>query len=55
MHCREADALATALFVLGPEAGAAWAQARQLAALFVLREAGGGLRDLATPAFEALV
>ena len=53
-QCREADALATALFVLGPEAGLAWARARQLAALFVLREPGSGLRDLATPAFDAL-
>jgi thiamine biosynthesis lipoprotein len=51
--CMTADALATALFVLGPQRGPALAQARGWAALFVVRE-GGALRDLATPAFAAL-
>lgn len=37
-----ADCLATALFVLGPEAGLAWAEAHDgVEALFVLRGAGG--------------
>lgn len=43
--CAEADAWATALMVLGPEAGAALADARGLDALFLLREDGQGLRS----------
>ena len=52
--CRHADAMATALFVMGPERGLALAREQRLAALFIVREAGGGLRDLASPAFAAL-
>jgi thiamine biosynthesis lipoprotein len=44
--CAEADAWATALMVLGPEAGAALADARGLDALFLLREDGQGLRSV---------
>lgn len=44
--CAEADAWATALMVLGPEVGAALAQERGLDALFLLREAGPGLRSV---------
>jgi thiamine biosynthesis lipoprotein len=44
-----ADALATALSVLGAEAGYAHAAEAGIPALFLLREAGG-LRELATPA-----
>lgn len=44
--CAEADAWATALMVLGPEAGAALADARGLDALFLLREDGQGLRSI---------
>ena len=53
-ECMTADALATALFVLGPQRGLALARDQGLAALFVVRETGGRLRDLATPAFDAL-
>jgi FAD:protein FMN transferase len=53
-ECMAADAWATALFVRGPAQGLALAQAQQLAALFIVRQPGGGLRDLATPAFAAL-
>ena len=53
-ECMAADALATALIVLGPERGPALARAQGLAALFIVREPGGTLRDLATPAFAAL-
>lgn len=53
-ECMAADALATALIVLGPERGPALARAQGLAALFIVRDAGGVLRDLATPAFAAL-
>jgi thiamine biosynthesis lipoprotein len=53
-ECRLADALATALFVLGPERGLALARERGLAALFIVRGVDGGLRDLASPAFAAL-
>jgi thiamine biosynthesis lipoprotein len=38
----EADALSTALYVMGPEAGAEWAEAQgDIAALFLVDEAGG--------------
>jgi len=53
-ECMTADALATALFVLGPERGLALACEQGLAALFIVREATGGLRDFATPALAAL-
>ncbi|MCU0940865.1 MAG: FAD:protein FMN transferase [Burkholderiaceae bacterium] len=52
--CRHADAMATALFVMGPERGLALAREQRLAALFIVREPGGGFRDLASPAFAAL-
>lgn len=53
-ECMAADAWATALFVLGPERGPELAREQGLAALFIVREAGGALRDVASPAFEAL-
>lgn len=46
----DADILSTALYVLGPEAGLAWAEARGLAALFLLND---GARRM-SPAFAAL-
>ncbi len=46
-NCSDADGLATALFVLGPEAGFALASRQRLAALFVLRTADG-LQERAT-------
>lgn len=50
--CMQADALATALTVLGPEAGLAYANRRQIAALFVMRD-GDGFATRATPGFIA--
>jgi len=49
--CMTADALATALIVLGPQAGWALAQRQNLAAYFIVREPGGRLHDRATEAF----
>jgi len=46
-NCAEADAWATALMVLGPEAGAQLAQQHGLDALFLLRDGGGGIRPRA--------
>jgi thiamine biosynthesis lipoprotein len=51
--CMMADALATALTVLGVEAGLSWAAARGILALFVQRE-GAGVREIMTPALTAL-
>jgi thiamine biosynthesis lipoprotein len=53
-ECMAADAWATALFVAGPERGFALAREQRLAALFIVREPGGALRDLASPVFDAL-
>jgi thiamine biosynthesis lipoprotein len=52
--CMLADALATALIVMGPERGPALAQQLALPALFIVRDAQGGLRDIATAAYVAL-
>ncbi len=46
----EADVLSTALYVLGPEAGLAWARAQGVAVLFLLND---GARRM-SPAFAAL-
>ncbi|MDF3861452.1 FAD:protein FMN transferase [Achromobacter denitrificans] len=51
--CMQADALATALTVLGVEDGLAHARRHDLAALFILREREA-YRVAATPAFQAL-
>lgn len=52
--CMQADAIATALIVLGLDAGLTWAADRHLAALFIERgQTTFGLH--ATPAFEALM
>lgn len=53
-ECAYADAMATALIVMGPVRGVALAAARNIAAHFIVREAGGTLVDLQTPAFAAL-
>jgi FAD:protein FMN transferase len=53
-RCMLADALSTALIVLGPEEGFACAMRLDIAAYFVLRQPDGGLVDRATPAFLAL-
>ena len=47
-----ADAWATALMVLGPEEGMALARRRDLAVLFLTRQADGSLVESASPAFE---
>jgi thiamine biosynthesis lipoprotein len=49
-----ADAWSTALMVLGAEEGAQLAGRLGLAALFIERDAAGGLRETATPAFASL-
>lgn len=51
--CMWADALATALTVLGVDAGMAYARERGIAALFIQRE-GGAYREVATPALLAM-
>jgi thiamine biosynthesis lipoprotein len=48
-----ADALATALTVLGPEAGYSLAEREGLAALFIVRGTDSAFSARATPAFEA--
>lgn len=48
-----ADALSTALFVMGPESGLQWAEARGIAALYLIPDAGG-VRVEATKAFRNL-
>lgn len=53
--CMTADALATALIVLGPQAGWALAQRQGLAAYFIVRDADGRLQDRASEAFAALI
>jgi thiamine biosynthesis lipoprotein len=52
--CMTADALSTALTVMGVEAGLPFAEGRGLAARFLLRE-DGGLREVLTPAWRALL
>ncbi|MCG8461365.1 MAG: FAD:protein FMN transferase [Holophagales bacterium] len=49
--CMRADALATALMVMGPEDGLAWAEEQELAALFLVRE-GDGFTERATTLFQ---
>lgn len=53
-NCRDADAWATALDVLGPDEGYAVAVEQGLAALLLVRE-GDGFRELASPAFVAQI
>ncbi|AOY94974.1 thiamine biosynthesis protein ApbE [Cupriavidus sp. USMAA2-4] len=53
-ECMLADALSTALTVLGPEAGLAFARGRQLAARFLLRTPHG-FEERLSPAFEAML
>jgi thiamine biosynthesis lipoprotein len=49
-----ADALSTALYVMGPDEGLAWATAEGLAAVFLIPE-GDTLRVAATSAFEEFI
>jgi thiamine biosynthesis lipoprotein len=52
--CMQADALATALIVLGAERGRALAEASGIAAQFIERVPGSGFRDSMTSSFAAL-
>jgi thiamine biosynthesis lipoprotein len=52
--CAYADAMATALIVLGAERGRALAEDRGIAAYFIQRDADGGFRERQTSAFAAL-
>lgn len=52
--CSYADAMATALIVLGPANGRAFAITHNIAAHFIVPEGDVGLREFATPAFAAL-
>lgn len=52
--CMDADALATALTVLGAEEGMRFARERDIAARFVLRGAGGLVEQM-TPAFASML
>ena len=52
--CIRADALATALIVMGTQRGLAMAESEGIAALFIERTAPGQHRDRATSAFAAL-
>jgi thiamine biosynthesis lipoprotein len=52
--CMAADALSTALTVMGVDAGLAFADARGLAARFLLRR-DGGLREVDTAAWQGLL
>lgn len=52
-RCMQADALATVLFVLGPDEGLAWADAHGVAAWFVARTPGGGWREWPSLALKA--
>jgi thiamine biosynthesis lipoprotein len=52
--CGRADALATALFVMGAKAGHEWAADHGEAACFIVRGEGGRLEDRRTPAFAKL-
>ncbi len=53
-ECGYADAMATALIVLGPDKGHALASAQNIAAHFIARAPDGSLHDRQTPAFAAL-
>jgi thiamine biosynthesis lipoprotein len=54
-RCMEADALASALTVLGPAAGLGFATRHGIAALLVERGAGGRLTEHLSPALAAML
>jgi len=54
-NCMMADAWSTALTVLGPARGMCIAEAKQLPALFVVRRADGGVDEVMSAAFTALM
>jgi thiamine biosynthesis lipoprotein len=53
-NCTRADALSTALIVLGPDRGFAYAEANGIAAQFIERIGPGRFADRMTSAFAAL-
>ena len=53
-QCAWADAVATALEVMGPDEAFALASNRKWAAFLIIRQDDGTYRELATPAFEVL-
>lgn len=53
--CARADAYATALMVLGQEAGYAFALTHRLSAYFIVREPDGSFAEKMTPGFYALI
>lgn len=53
--CMEADAYATALMVLGPDAAIDFAVAHDLAALILFRQEGEDLAERTTPALDAML
>jgi FAD:protein FMN transferase len=53
--CMEADAYATALMVMGPESGMAFATRLGLAALCLFRSADGQIKEWISPQFEAML
>ncbi len=53
--CALADALATALNVMGPIAGLKMAKRENLAAFFIVRQDDGSFETFGTPAFEPLL
>ena len=52
--CLEADALATALVVMGEEEGYRWCEEQRIAALFQTTDSEGTIIEKATPEFEKL-
>lgn len=52
--CMWADALSTALMVLGPRDGPAWAREQGVAALLLMRRDDGGFDEWLSPALQAL-
>lgn len=53
--CMSADALATALLVMGPEKGTSWAEQRGVAALFLVYNSDGSLSERRTLAMQTLL
>ena len=51
----DADALSTALFVMGPEKGLAWAERHEVDVLFLERDAMGHLTRRASGAFRSII
>lgn len=50
-----ADILSTALYVMGPDEGLRWAEARGLSACYLVADADGRVRTIMTPAFRTIV